>query len=396
MRWFRWLVNLPRVWQPSIFRIEMMSTAGAVCLLVLLMGYGGLRLGRSAFEVGPKVALLQGNISQAMKDQPTAEENKDTIAPLEREYLPLARKVFRGGETPDLVIWPETCWPDNWPTVLPGVTADDPKYPNTAEKVAAYQKAVAKSVREIAPVYALVGLNGDDWDGTKWRKGNTAVLIRPDDADFFAGRYDKMHLVPFGEYLPFVETLPFVKAFSPYGDRDYSCTPGENYTRFEMRTVRRTAQSEGGKPLVKGYTFGVLICYEDSDPWIARQYNQWAGGEPVDFLVNISNDGWFDGTEQHEQHLAACRFRAVEARRTIVRAVNMGISAVVDPNGRVTHMIDTEWGDSKKKVGTIIADVPIDTRGSVYAAVGDWVPLLCWVGILTGLIQGWRLRKRLP
>jgi apolipoprotein N-acyltransferase len=398
IRSFRWFVNLPRVWTPRVFRTEMMHSAGAGCLLVVLLLYGGLRLGQNAFEVGPRVALLQGNISQSEKmAHEEGGQDPATITPLAKEYLPLARKVFRGrANPPDLVIWPETCWEDNWPTVLPGVTADHPQIPNTAEKVWNYQRELARNVREIVPSYALIGLNGDDWDGTRWRKGNTAILLRPDESDFFAGRYDKMHLVPFGEYLPFRDSLPFIKAFAPYGERDYSCTPGENFTRFEMQTVRKSTAAEGGKSVRKTYLFGVLICYEDSDPSLARQYNQWAGGQPVDFLVNMSNDGWFDGTEQHEQHLAVCRFRAVEARRSVVRAVNMGISAVIDPNGRVSNMIDLEWRDSKKHEGTIIADVPIDKRGSVYAAMGDWVPLLCWVGILCGLLQSWRLRTRLP
>ena len=87
----------------------------------------------------------------------------------------------------------------------------------------------------------------------------------------------------------------------PVRPHDYSCTPGENWTRFELPTAKGT------------FRFGVLICYEDTDPSMARKYNPTSGRGPgVDFLVNISNDGWFDGSEEHEQHLAICRFRAVE------------------------------------------------------------------------------------
>jgi apolipoprotein N-acyltransferase len=395
VRWFRWFVHLPRGWVPPTYRAEMMSTAGALTLLVLLLGYGGYRLLHKPFEPGPRVALLQGNVSQSEKMIRGDQKQADAVVPLAQEYLPLARRVFRGTDRPpDLVVWPETCWEDNWPTVLPGVTADAPGYPNTAARAAAAQKLVADEVRAVAPTYALIGLNGNDWDGTRWRNANTAVLLRPDETDFFAGRYDKMHLVPFGEYVPFRETFTWMKNFTPYGDRDYSCTPGEAFTRFEVRTVRKDPKDPAARPAVRGYTFGVLICYEDSDPYLARQYHPWAGGQGVDFLVNISNDGWFDGTEQHEQHLAVCRFRAVETRRSVVRAVNMGISAVIDPDGRVLQMIDFEWADSKKKAGTIVADVPLDTRGSVYAAVGDWVPLLCWVGIASGLVTAWRAKRR--
>ena len=80
----------------------------------------------------------------------------------------------------------------------------------------------------------------------------------------------------------------------------------------------------------------MLICFEDSDPFLARAYGMGtADGPPVDFLVNITNDGWFDTTCEHEEHLALCRFRAIECRRAVARAVNMGISAVIDGNGRV-------------------------------------------------------------
>src|SRR5204863_6152064 len=163
----------------------------------------------------------------------------------------------------------------------------------------------------------------------------------------------KMHLVPFGEYVPLGETFPFLQAFTPYKG-DYSCKPGEHYTRFPLQFGE------------KKYTFGCIICYEDSDPYIARQYVR---SDPVSFLVNISNDGWFRGTEEHEQHLAICRFRAVECRRSIVRAVNMGISAIIDPDGGVLLPGDS-WAKSKRMEGTVTDKVKIDTRTSFYAQTG--------------------------
>src|SRR4029450_10245577 len=105
---------------------------------------------------------------------------------------------------------------------------------------------------------------------------------------------------------------------------------------------------------------------------------------------NISNDGWFNGTEEHEQHLAICRFRAVETRRSVVRAVNMGISAVIDPDGRVIELprkLDEQerpavpchsWSGSKKVEGGVLSVVPLDTRQTLYARIGDWVAAVCW------------------
>jgi apolipoprotein N-acyltransferase len=169
-----------------------------------------------------------------------------------------------------------------------------------------------------------------------------------------------------------------MQTFTPY-THDYSCTPGDGFPVFELPSPGRGS-----------FRFGVLICYEDSDPYLARQYNPWAGRGPgADFLVNISNDGWFDGTEEHEQHLAICRFRAVEARRAVVRAVNMGISGVIDGDGRVVALPRETWAESKK----VTAIVPIDRRDSVYAAAGDWFPGLCWLLIGASWVGLWLRRN---
>ena len=218
-----------------------------------------------------------------------------------------------------------------------------------------------------APV--LLGLNAEVWtSGPRNRRYNSAVLLRPDAPQPVAGRYDKMHRVPFGEYVPLREELPWMNALAPY-DFDYSVHAGEEFTRFRVGEFR----------------FGVLICYEDTDPALARQYVA-PGTEPVDFLVNISNDGWFDGTSEHEEHLAICRFRAVETRRSVVRAVNMGISAVIDGSGCVREAPGPSWGESKKIAAVLTAEVPIDRRCSLYASWGDWLAWGCWGVLALGLI----------
>ena len=118
-------------------------------------------------------------------------------------------------------------------------------------------------------------------------------------------------------------------------------------------TASRPAAPRRAFPWTRGtdhaYSFGVAICYEDTDPDRTRPYGGGDGGPPADFLLNISNDGWFDGTSEHDEHLAICRFRAVECRRSVGRAVNMGISAVIDGNGRVlplSPVAGTEWDNA--------------------------------------------------
>jgi apolipoprotein N-acyltransferase len=175
--------------------------------------------------------------------------------------------------------------------------------------------------------------------------------------------------------------------FAPY-DYDYSVTPGSRFTRF-------TLTDRAGTPT----RFGVVICYEDTDPPLARRYAA-PGDDQVDFLVNLSNDGWFDGSSEHAQHLAISRFRAVECRRALVRAVNMGISAVIDADGRIVALPRpvgddeglaaeaTTWSAATKVSGVVDATVPIDRRMSLYARFGDWLPWACWLVFMVGAWRG--------
>src|SRR5262249_17326170 len=140
----------------------------------------------------------------------------------------------------------------------------------------------------------LIGINCSVRIGhDKFLRYNSALFTRANGE--VAGRYDKIHCVPFGEYVPLKDLLPWMNWLAPY-DFDYSVHAGEKFTRF----------GHGD------YQFGVLICYEDTDPYLARQYVRGdTGGPPANFLLNISNDGWFRGTSEHEEHLAICRFRAI-------------------------------------------------------------------------------------
>jgi apolipoprotein N-acyltransferase len=361
------------------------SSVAVAALFVASVAYGLVRLDHPEFAPGPRVAAIQGNVPQAEKNQRGPS--------LGQTYGELHLHAEALHPWPDLIVWPETCFPMDWVEAAPGSDPPD-DFRWAADKCAAeFNRA-----RPGPPI--LLGLNSLEWeDGRAW-KYNSAVLL--DVRRKKVARYDKMHLVPFGEYVPFKDSLPWMQTFTPY-KWDYSCRPGEHWTRFPLTAA------DG-----KTYTFGCLICYEDSDPYLARQYacqleppaearppakpQAWDPYRPVDFLVNISNDGWFDGTEEHEEHLAICRFRAIEARRSVVRAVNMGISAVIDPDGRVIalpRLIDrngtlsdepaSSWSASKKVEGVVCAAVPIDTRESCFARLGDWVPGLSWAAIAAAL-----------
>ena len=376
MRPYQWLVGIPSAWRARTFHRETVVTAGTALFALVVVGYGTYRMIHPPFANGPRVAAIQENIPQT--------EKMEDVRGLFQRYDRLCTSAANASPKPDLVIWPETCYPGSWYLLADG--ADLSAAPADVRQEVGEglndNALLVRHAKENWGANVLLGLNAVEYDGKKLWKSNSAVLLRPDGgAD--ATRYDKMHLVPFGEYVPLKETFPWLQEFTPY-KHDYSCRPGDTFALFGIKP-------QDPKVKKRDLTFGVLICYEDSDPSIAREYNPSSGRPGADFLVNMSNDGWFDGTEEHEQHFAICRFRAVESRRSVVRAVNMGISGIIDPDGRVKELPDYEWSTSKKTIAIVAGEVPLDSRGSFYALAGDWMPALCWILVFAGLgLARWR------
>ena len=382
----RRLFGWPALPRTRIFIWEAYDTAWTSLLPVAVFCYGLVQLGHPPYPAGPRVAAVQGSLPQNEKMMRGDQSGTNSVTPLEREYFPLAQRACQppdGAPKPDLVIWPETCFPADWYQPSPRMPANDPESARLTTAIERDQRNFARQfLGGFAPTHMLLGLNRlEIVDRDTADKFNAAVLLGPDGQ--FLASYDKMHLVPFGEYVPLKSS--WLQAFTPY-KADYSCTPGTRWTVFEVPAAAQPGRT---------FKFGVLICYEDGDPYLARQYNPWSGrGLDVDFLVNISNDGWFTGTEEHEQHLAICRFRAIEARRSVVRSVNTGISAIIDPDGKVVMLPDlSDWSKGKATTAVVRGEVPIETRSTVYAALGDWVPTLCWAAITAGLVAE-RLRRR--
>jgi apolipoprotein N-acyltransferase len=375
--------------------------AQCACVLVLLcaaLGYGAWCLTYDEFERGPRLALLQANLDQRLRNK--AEKSFEAKARVRTAYSDLCAQAAKMQPRPDMIVWPETSCPDPWITLAPHI--DMVRQHRRLRNELRTEQWLVRRFGEQSRTHVLLGINTLvlDYDSKTFRY-NSALLLDARGHDVL--RYDKLHRVPFGEYVPFRDWLPFMNYFSPY-DFDYSIGCGDGLTRFTL-----------GK-----YRFGVLICYEDTDPFMARDYGVATNdGPPVDFLLNISNDGWFDGSSEHEDHLAICRFRAIESRKAVARAVNMGVTAVIDGNGRVLAPVKSQepgkfdvwtvptkaaalsprdWAHYKQVDGILVVDVPIDGRSSLYAAWGDWLPTGCWVMIIGGLSWAWigrRWRARL-
>jgi apolipoprotein N-acyltransferase len=194
----------------------------------------------------------------------------------------------------DLIVWPES----------PAPFEDmDPKF-----------RAAMSDLARTTHTPVIVGNTGFDPNPTS-RSGytmyNRASFINPDGT--FAGHYDKMHLVPFGEYVPYKDLFSFAKnLLNEVGTFE----PGKQRTLFTTG----------------GHSYGVFICYESIFGDEIRHLTQ----QGADVLVNISNDGWYGDTSAAWQHLNMVRMRAIENHRWILRATNTGVTAAINPNGRVT------------------------------------------------------------
>jgi apolipoprotein N-acyltransferase len=174
---------------------------------------------------------------------------------------------------------------------------------------------------------------------------NSASFYFPDGS--YAGRYDKMHLVPFGEYTPY-KPLFF---FAGHLLDDLIFVPGT------QRNLFRAA----------GKNYGVFICYESIFGDELRQFSL----EGAQVLINISDDGWYGDTSAPWEHLDMVRMRAIENRRWVLRATNTGITAAIDPSGRITATIPRHIRTSVQVAFGYRNDI------TFYSRYGDWFAWLC-------------------
>ncbi len=264
------------------------SLALAVFMAILVAGFGLFRL-QQPLPDGPEIdiALIQGNVDQSRKWD--GRFQVDTV----EKYIGLTRKAEQEA-APELAIWPETAMPFY------------------LQERTRLSEVVRKFVRE-SSVAVLTGTPAYEMTNPQTRDYvlfNRAALVSRDGR--IREYYDKEHLVPFGEYMPFEEWLPFGKLVQAAGD----FVPGKTSAPLSV-----------GKAAL-----GTLICYEAIFPELAQK--QVAQGATV--LVNISNDAWFGRTSAPMQHLSLATLRAVEQGRWLARSTNTGISAAIDPHGRIT------------------------------------------------------------
>lgn len=295
--------SIPHPHLADTTRVAWAPAVVAVVVVAAVLSYGGWRLATLVPAIAEaktplRVAVIQGNIPQDVKWD--ARYREDTMA----RYLALSRAAAGEAETPaavDLIVWPEAATPF------------------FLEREAAERARLASFVRS-RQVWLLTGsptlAPPPAPDGREQPGGaqpflmNSAYLLAPDGQ--LAGRYDKLHLVPFGEYVPFSRLLFFAsKMVEGIGD----FVPGSRPTVLTLGEHR----------------LAVVICYEAIFPSLVRSFVL----EGADVLVTITNDAWFGRSSAPVQHFAMAALRAVEHRVPLVRAANTGISGFVDAAGRI-------------------------------------------------------------
>lgn len=270
------------------------------------------------------VSVLQGNISQDIK------WSKDNVENTFKIYEDLARKTEQ--DNTRLIIWPESA-----STVY---LKYDKKYFDLVKDLA----SGVKSDMLVGTPDAIT-----DEKGNVKEYFNSAFLISKEGK--FVSKYDKVHLVPFGEYVPLKKYLASFEKYT-IGFSDY--TKGKSFNVFKGS---------------KGDKFGVAICWEIIFPDICRNL----ANNGAEFLVTISNDAWYRKSAAPYQHFMVLPFRAVENRVNIVRAANTGVSGFVDFKGEIVSYIDIF------KQGKLSSLILIRKKPTLYAKWGDWFVILCLV-----------------
>ena len=360
------------------------SVGFALVLVTAAVTYGFVRRSQAAFVAGPRIALIQGNFTSQVKHDPS-----EAFSIFNRHYVMTGAAVKY---EPDVIVWPETMYRNPLLLKSPDVSDDEllrltPSLPASTWKSSQVPEALHDLSRQ-AGAALVVGIDTLVADPWSLKHYNSAVYTLPDRG--VVGRYDKLHRVVFGEFIPLKDELPFLRSFVPYGS-DFGIDAGQEPKLFKC----------------KDWQLAPLICFEDTVPHLVRgivqRFNNPGEEKQVDCLVNLSNDGWFHGSSGLDQHLISALFRCVECRKPMVRAVNTGISAVIDGDGIVvepeilldvdhkgrTTMRDPKTGRWNRQFNGVLVDsVPLDNRTSLYVRFGDWFAGLCGFASLVVLLAG--------
>ena len=410
-----------------------LAVGGAVWLVALIgaLIYGQYRVGQHATVTtpGPRLAVVQTNVPQSNKQRPTRQQEIDQWS----DMRALTQQAANAQPAPDLIVWPETMVPG-------GLNPAARRERRRGGGQAVYHQAIQQVARTLN-VPLLVGANAyHEFESMTLSGGRSAripqrkhnsVFLYDADGEQAGTWYDKVHLVPFGEYVPWVGAVPALKDFfisflTPY-DFDYTLNAGDRFTVFELsyralheagaqsdkmdgsprrsgangrqaaekptpRDRTRSGSALSGRPATQpgatrpaaqseaaAFRFATPICFEDAVARVCRAMvyggdaragpDDAARAKRVDALVNLTNDGWFAGGAMRRQHVQIAVFRAIENRVPMARSVNTGISGFIDSVGRVGPVV-TRDGAAQRVAGVASKRLRLDARQTVFGTLG--------------------------
>ena len=336
-----------------------MNLAAGLLAVVLCNGYsmlyfmdeGDRVLLEGQEERSARIALIQGNTPADWKSDPQRQRA------IMEQYIGLSLDAVTEDPNVDLVIWPETAFREPLISVDPNAALPPDALPPGRIEVAT---ETLRMIAERLQTSLLVGVDRlviyrEFNDHIHTRPYNSSIMV--DQSGSQLGTYDKMHLVPFGEYIPLAKQFPLLYTLTPVAG---GAEPGESPTGMRLDDLLYVPN----------------ICYESAVPALIRQQVNTVSNEfdqRPDVLVNLTNDAWYWGSSELDLHLACSVFRAVEMRLPHVIAANGGLSAVVNRHGEIEQVT------TRQQPEYLIAEVAAVPSGgaTLYARWGDWLALPC-------------------
>ncbi len=413
--------------RPREHRVRRLAIASATTAIVFgcVIGYGHWRIGQDVLRPGPRIVAMQGDVPSTLHEVTVSNER------VARRHIEQSRLL----EECDLILWPEASLPPGMNTEMLTLDAEQgdidrlrlimdlyegPPPPGRVYAEAGTRDYIRRYILSETIPLAIDIAELTEELGCPVLAGGSSITFDPtggeiviyNTAFWFEGSmfpretYAKCRLVPFSEYIPMRESCrpvyDWIRQFVPRGFRNTQ--PGRRMTRFTL--TRPTGQ----------WTIVAPICYEGAFADHCRRLVYSNGRRQADVLVNLSNDGWFtwrdeDGgpyrlSAEHAQHLTNYVFRAVENRVPVVRAVNTGISAAIDSNGRVLQLLGGQGGSwlpgtpvasgvlyagKKDGNGSWKNGLLVDARTSIYSQIGDvFVYGLSAIAIGSVVYRRWR------
>ncbi|WP_350432673.1 apolipoprotein N-acyltransferase [Shewanella sp. H8] len=282
-----------------------------------------------------KVALVQGNIAQSMKWEP------DALWPTMLKYMDLTREQFDEASSVDIVIWPEAAIP------APEAMVED--FLMNANQVA--------NINNMAIISGIISHQQNDFYNSLIVLGNYQQKHQT-SADYVgdgSNQFKKHHLLPIGEFVPLGDLL---RPIAPFFNLPMSSFQQGDYTQPNLTAL--------------GYHIAPAICYEIAFPEQVRA----SVTNETDLLLTVSNDAWFGASNGPLQHMEIAQMRAIEMGKPLLRGTNNGITAVVDPHGRITDAIP------QFETGVLVTNIPLYQGQTWFRKFGQ-SPLLILCGLLT-------------